>query len=65
MSLVMNNDAHYLMSHAPVYYLDPDYVEPPIVLTIISIVCYVQIYRISLNIGPGVYFLPASFDPVI
>ena len=24
-----------------------------------------SIYRISLNIGPGVYFLPASFDPAL
>ena len=26
---------------------------------------YVYMYHIYLNIGPGVYFLPASFDPAL
>ena len=34
-----------LMSHAPVHYLDPDYVEQPIVLTILYIIVWCVLLR--------------------
>ena len=34
-------------------------------IIIIIYMCTIYIHRISLNIGPGVNFLPASFDPAL
>ena len=40
------------------------YMEVTFSFSEVRIYIYICMYRISLNIGPGVYFLPASFDPV-